>query len=148
MKTFLAFAAFLITFALIACNKDKFQTKPRIEIKDYNLKEIGPGQSLIIRLNYYDKEGDISQALMMSRKIRLNNFPPISSLDYKADSLDGPLPAFPQKDEGEITFTLPYITLDESQTQNDTVQFRFAITDNAGNTSDTITSEIIVARMP
>ena len=148
MKTLLALITLAIVFATVACSKDKLETKPRIKITEYSSKELMEGEILTIKLNYYDKEGDVGLAQMMSRKIRLNNSPPIPPGSYKSDSLDGYLPDFPDKSSGEISFRLDYNTLDESQVQNDTIQFRFALTDRAGNTSDTILSDVIVIREP
>lgn len=148
MKMFLVFIIILSTVLLAACHKDKFETKPRIEIKDYSSTELFPGDALRIRLNYFDKEGDLNKGLIIIRKIRLNRFPPIALADYKEDSLDSILPDFPSKDKAEITFQTTYDRLNESQTKNDTIQYRFAVVDRAGNSSDTITSSIIVARMP
>jgi len=147
MKTFLAFAAFLITFALIACNKDKFQTTPRIEIKDYNSKEIRENESLIIRMNYFDKEGDLGKALITGMINRVNLLP-ISPGQDKADTIRNELPEFPDKDNGEIAFRLEYGFLKESIIENDTLVFKFTVQDRRGNTSDTITSDKVIIHLP
>lgn len=148
MKTFMVTAAVLALFiSVISCGKDKFQTKPRIEFKDYD-KVIGPGGTLTVRLNFFDKEGDLNQGSILAMKVRLNQFPPISPIEFKADTFTYTIPDFPPKNNGEITFQAGYGDLDESQTKSDTIRFKFAVTDRAGNTSDTITSDVIVARMP
>lgn len=130
---------------VVACSKDKFETKPRIEIVDYNTKELGVGDNIRIRINFFDKEGDLNEGSIQIRKIRLNN-PPVAPIDYKEDSLVYTLPEFPAKDKGEITFQTTYDRLDEDQNRNDTIKYLFAVVDRAGNTSDTITSAVIVAR--
>jgi hypothetical protein len=145
MKTFLALIMLAIVFATVACNKDKFQTKPRLEFEDYN-KVVDPGGTLIFRINYFDKEGDLNQAVIVGMKERLNKFPP-PPLDL-GDTFRTTLPDFPPKDNGEITFQLDYSRLDEDPNRNDTIRFRFAVTDLALNNSDTITSDVIVVRNP
>ena len=58
------FALYLILLVgIVACGKDKFETKPKLEIKDYSSKNIFPRpaglpeEELRIRLNFFDKEG-------------------------------------------------------------------------------------------
>jgi hypothetical protein len=148
MKVITAFFSISLAILIVACSKDKYETKPRLEIKDYNTKEVVPGQDLLIKLNYYDKEGDINGAWIVGIRDRLNQFP-LGPDDDRADTFPNPnnpvfLPDFPSRDHGEITFQLPYGSLKESRVENDTVVFRFAITDKAGNKSDTITTDKIV----
>jgi hypothetical protein len=140
---------FIVSFAvlLIACGKDKFETKPKLEIKDYNTKEVFQGQDLRIRLNYFDKEGDLSEAPMIGILQRLNLLPLGPDQD-KADTFRNNLPEFPKEENGEISFQLPYDFLKESPIENDTIRFRFAVTDKAGNSSDTITTDQIVIHLP
>jgi len=146
MKTFTAIFIFSLAVLLIACGKDKYETKPKLEIKDYNSKEIFAGNQLNIRINYFDKEGDLSQAPIIGILRRLNVFPLPPSLD-KVDTIRTNLPEFPKNDDGEITFSLPYDFLKESTTENDTIMFRFSVTDRAGNTSDTVDSAPIVIHL-
>ena len=58
------------------------------------------------------------------------------------------LPDFPPTDQGELTFQLDYNSLKESNFENDTVIFRFVVTDKAGNTSDTIQTDQLVIIKP
>jgi len=151
MKTFPAIFILSLATLLIACGKDKYETKPRLEIKEYSSREIfGPpapgqlGDVLTIRLNYFDKEGDLSRAPVIAILKRLNIFPLAPGQD-KVDTISTNLPEFPKYDDGEITFTLPYDFLKESTLENDTILFRFAVTDRAGNKSDTVdTSPIVI----
>ena len=75
MKTIPAIFVFSLAILLIACGKDKFETKPKLEIKDYNTKEVFPDQEFRIRINYFDKEGDINGAPVFGDITRLNMFP-------------------------------------------------------------------------
>ena len=152
MKMISAFLTFSLAILLFACGKDKFETKPRLEIKDYNSKEIfgprnpgDPGDVLKIRINYFDKEGDLNEVPIIAIRKRLNLFPENRDL---VDTFRTSLPDFPAKDNGEISFQLPYGSLSESTVENDTIIFRFAVTDRAGNNSDTVTSEQIVIHKP
>ncbi|MEP7377255.1 MAG: hypothetical protein ABI675_27885 [Chitinophagaceae bacterium] len=145
MKTFPAIFIFSLTTLLIACGKDKYESKPRLEFKDYD-RIVDSTRDLTIRISYFDKEGDLNEAEIIGIKERLNNFPPPSI--NLGDTFRNILPEYPPKDFGEITFQLNYSRLDESVNQNDTVRFRFAVTDKAGNKSDTITTDMIVARKP
>ena len=140
---------FFISLAtlLIACGKDKFETKPKLEVKDYSSKEIFPGETMTIRLNYFDKEGDLSGAPVVGILRRLNIFPLAPGQD-KVDTIATTLPEFPKKENGEIAFQLPFDFLKESTLENDTLVFRFAVTDLAGNKSDTITTDQIVIHLP
>lgn len=147
MKAIPAIVASSVLILLLACGKDKFETKPRLEIKDYNSREIVQGQPLEVRINYFDKEGDLGQAAFVALRIRQNIFP-LPPGDEKGDTLRSTLPEFPDKDNGEITFRLTYDFLKESVTENDTLIFRFAVTDRAGNKSDTVNSERIVVHLP
>ena len=146
MKTFPAIFVVSLAILLIACGKDKYETKPKLEIKDYSSKEIFAGSQLNIRISYFDKEGDLSQAPIIGILRRLNIFPLPPSLD-KVDTIRTNLPEFPKNDDGEITFSLPYDFLKESTTENDTIIFRFSVTDRAGNTSDTVDSAPIVIHL-
>lgn len=147
MKTLPAIFIFSLVTLLIACGKDKFETKPKLEIKNYSSKEIFQGDVMTIRLNYFDKEGDLSNAPMIGILKRLNLFPLAQGQD-KVDTFRNNLPEFPKKENGEITFQLPFDFLKESTVENDTLVFRFAVTDLAGNKSDTITSDQIVIHLP
>lgn len=147
MKTLPAIFIVSLTILLIACGKDKFETKPKLEIKDYSSKVISQGQTMTIRLNYFDKEGDLSEAPMIGILTRVNLFPLAPGQD-KVDTFRNNLPEFPKKDNGEITFQLPYDFLKESTIEDDTLVFRFAVTDLAGNTSDTVTTDQIVIDLP
>jgi hypothetical protein len=145
MKVIPAIFIFSVAILLIACDKGKYETKPRLEIIEYNTKFVDIGQNLLIRLNYYDKEGDLSGGPMIGIRERLNIFPPTPVKDL-VDTFRVTLPEFPKEEKGEISFELPHDRLNESAVENDTIIFRFAVTDAAGNKSDTITSEKIVVQ--
>lgn len=143
------FPLLAISFVVLAasCGKDKFQTKPLIEIKDYNTKNVvrsANGNELRITLKYFDKEGDMSRAQFFAVRERLN-VRPLPPANDKADTLRYNLPDFPDEDQGEIVFELGHLAfLKESATENDTLVFRIAVTDRGGNKSDTIRTDKLV----
>jgi hypothetical protein len=138
-----------VLFILFACGKDKFETKPLIEVKSYSSKEIREHGILTIRLNYFDKEGDLGTGPFWAARYRINALPLGTSDADRADTLNYALPEFPARDKGEISFQLDYDNfLKESFTQNDTIFFRIAVSDKAGNNSDTIDTEPIVILLP
>jgi hypothetical protein len=147
MKAVPALFVISLLAILYGCGKDKFETKPRLEIKDYSDKDIFPGQSLRIRLNYFDKEGDLNGSPVIGILRRLNQVPLPVGQD-KVDTFRNVLPDFPSKDNGEISFELPYDFLKESLVENDTLMFRFAVEDLAGNKSDTVDSDQVVVHLP
>jgi hypothetical protein len=146
MKAIPAIFVFSLAVLLIACGKDKFETKPKLEIKDYNTKELFPGEDLRIRINYFDKEGDLNGAPVIGLLTRLNLFP-LGPDQNKADTFRSNLPDFPSNDNGEISFQLSYDFLKESTVESDTLIFKFAVEDRAGNKSDTVTSDQVVIRL-
>ena len=146
MKAIPAIFVFSLAVLLIACGKDKFETKPKLEIKDYSTKELFPGEDLRIRINYFDKEGDLNGAPVIGLLTRLNLFPLGPDQD-KADTFRTNLPDFPSNDNGEISFQLSYDFLKESTVESDTLIFKFAVEDRAGNKSDTVTSDQVVIRL-
>jgi hypothetical protein len=140
----------MIVFAclLVSCSKDKFQTTPQIEVKDYNSKTIPRNGTLVIRFNYFDKEGDLGNGTMYVFRQRLNKIPPTPA-DDRGDELTYVIPEFTDKDKGELRLSLKEDNfLSESQTQNDTMLFKVAVTDREGHTSDTLVTDQIIVLLP
>jgi hypothetical protein len=48
--------------------KDKFETKPELEIKNVNSKNLRQGQDLVVTLEFRDKEGDVDSILYVVRE--------------------------------------------------------------------------------
>ena len=147
MKTIPVMLVASLLVVICACSKDKFESKPRLEIKAYSTKELFSGETLKISLNYYDKEGDINGDSAVAIISRQNQFP-LPPLQDKIDVIQALLPDFPAKDKGEIFFQLSWDFLKESLTENDTLVFRFAVNDRKGNVSDTVSSDRVVIMMP
>jgi len=144
----------ILVLLLAACHKDKFETKPSIRIKTYNTKLISPNGSLVVTLECTDKEGDVQDSLTII-KTRQN----IRVVPTIRDVLRYKFPTFPKNTTTELVATLDYQAIlsainppsipgsNPPQKESDTLQLGFIVRDNAGNTSDTITSDrIIVTR--
>jgi hypothetical protein len=140
--------ALSISLIVFACGKDKFETKPLIEIRSISTKELSPNGILTIKLDFFDKEGDLGTGDFFAAKLRLNQLPLGTSSPDLVDSFYYTLPEFQPRDKGEISLQLEYSRLKESINENDTIMFRLAVTDAAGNKSDTISSEPIVILLP
>lgn len=143
----------------LACSKDKPETKPSIKIKSIGPDIVPIGGNLQVTLEFADKEGDINEDSLFVKKIRTNTIPPVSGITVR-DSFWIVMPDFPAKATGEILLNLTYEDLkaasqapsdpnnpDPDVRISDSLIFRFAIQDRAGNTSDTISSkEIVILR--
>jgi hypothetical protein len=140
-----------VLLVVMACNKDKYQTKPQISIKSTSTDVVPANSGLTIVLSYTDKEGDISDSLYI-KKVRLNK----TVVPTLRDSLKYKIPDFPDYSKGEITLALDYqnnlvsainpppiVGSNPSKPQPDTLLFKFWIRDKAGHVSDTVTTDPI-----
>lgn len=149
MKFRVIIAAVLV-FTLIACNKDKFQTKPTISIKSINTEVVPQNGTFIITLECTDKEGDVEDSLILIKK-RLNR----RVVTTVRDTLRFKIPTFPANSRTEIQAVLDYQNIlsalnppnipgsNPLQRELDTLVLRMAVRDKAGNTSDTVESRQI-----
>ncbi len=149
MKFRVIIAAVLV-FTLIACNKDKFQTKPTISIKSINTEVVPQNGTFIITLECTDKEGDVEDSLILIKK-RLNR----RVVTTVRDTLRFKIPTFPANSRTEIQAVLDYQNIlsalnppnipgsNPLQREVDTLVLRMAVRDKAGNTSDTVESRQI-----
>ncbi|NJO25846.1 MAG: hypothetical protein HC867_08945 [Bacteroidia bacterium] len=146
MKTIFPFAV-CIAILLIACGKDKFQTKPTIRIKNINTDVVEQNGNLRITLESTDKEGDEGDGVITYIRIRTSVTPIPNPGTYdKIDTVNYPVPSFPKTQTKDIEVSIPYGFLDEHPIKNDTMFFKFTLRDMAGNQSDTISSKTIVAK--
>ncbi|MDZ4792799.1 MAG: hypothetical protein SGI83_00835 [Bacteroidota bacterium] len=135
---------------LIACNKDKFLTKPTITVKSINGNFVPLNGTFVITLECTDKEGDVQDSLILIKK-RLNK----RVVATNRDTIRYKFPVFPKNTRTEIQAILDYQSMlsalnppfipgsNPPRREVDTLVFRMAVRDNAGNTSDTITSPTI-----
>lgn len=144
----------VLALTLVTCGKSKFETRPRIEIKSISNDEIFPNETLRVTLNYFDKEGDLSEGVLTYIRVRTNTIPiPDPDNNDKPDTIRAVLPVFPDKSQAEIMQPISYNFMDEnnldsSPGKNDSMYFRFTVMDKAGNASDTVDTRIVVAVQP
>jgi hypothetical protein len=144
----------VITLVLLACDKDKFQTKPTIEIRAISADFVPLNGSLVIDLDVTDKEGDVQDSVIIIKK-RLNK----RVVTTLRDTLRYTIPGFPETPRTEMQVTIDYQSIlsalnppvipgsNPPQREPDTLQLRLAVRDRAGNTSDTVeTGTIYVHR--
>ena len=132
----------------MACNKDKYTTKPQLEFKKINGNVFPKNSELKMVLNVTDKEGDLTDTLFIY-KLNKNCMKDTLKLFYK-------MPTFPTntnlQTELLVNYTYgingiyPSITLSSkcNGNQNDTCTFKFIIKDKAGNKSDSVVSPQLV----
>jgi hypothetical protein len=132
---------------IIACNKDKFQTKPQLTLKSTSDKIIPPNGSFHVVFEFTDKEGDIGDSIFY-KKVRVNVR---TTSPLTTDTIRYLLPKnLPNSTKGDIDITIPYTDLVSAITpltvpgsnpprlESDSLLLRFAISDNAKNHSDTV----------
>ena len=147
------FLAFLLIF-MMACNKDKLETKPSIKINSVSSNFIPNGGNLSVSMEFADKEGDISNSLFV-QKIRTN----IRVVPTIRDTFSLPVPEFTKNSRGNIEVVMTYqnhllsainppsVGGNPPRVEDDTLTIRFALRDLAGNVSDTVSAgTIIVSR--
>lgn len=149
MKGFL-FTLTIGFIGVLACSKDKFETKPSLEIKSVNTKNLNLGQNFIVELEFKDKEGDVDSVLFIIRE-RINR------LGRRTVSNGYTVPNFPNQHKGEIQVTLDYarqltggfstIPLPGGRVQPDTMNIKFVLKDRKNNVSDTVAvTNVVITR--
>jgi hypothetical protein len=134
----------------VACNKNKFNTRPSLTLKSVSSYVVPVNGTLTIEFEFTDKEGDISNLLYL-KKIRTNK----RAVPTLRDTLSLPVPDFPKNDLGVIRTNLDYQTyLVSAQNppkvgnppvnESDSLTLKFALKDKANNVSDTVTINGIV----
>lgn len=136
----------IILFTLFSgCKKDKFETTPSLKFKSVNTTMLQTGQQIQFVLSFTDAEGDLTD------KVFVEEIVPNCSLSSFKDTYQ--VPSFPtsKNQKGDITVTFGYNTsnpglanISPQCQRNDTAVFRFALTDAAMHTSDTVSSPPII----
>ena len=143
---------FSIILLIVACSKDKFETKPTLKILSINGNLIPPGNNsgLVVDFEFTDKEGDVNDTLYV-KKIRINQ----RQVPTLRDSFKLKVPDFPNNTKGEIQLTMDYqnylisainppMTGNPPQPEPDTLMIKFALKDKGNHISDTVTTGPIV----
>lgn len=148
------FGLFLLLGILVACGKDKFETKPQLTLKSVNNNEVPYNGNLVVSLGFTDKEGDVSDSIYVIRE-RLNIRRPLSP-----PALEYAIPEFPNRNQGEFEVNINFLSLINGMTsievlprttpatfEQDTLRLKFVAKDKAGNFSDTLlVNDIFVER--
>jgi len=137
----------LICCFIMACNKDTFETKPTIKIKELNSEVIPENANLDVTLEYTDKEGDLGRGELTYIRERKNIKPiPNPGVNDQIDTVRYPIPDFTPKNKGEIVVSIPYSLMNEDPNDDDTMIFKISVVDFRGNKSDTVTTVNIIAK--
>lgn len=151
-------ALILLAVVIMACSKNKFETKPKVEVVDQNTDILIKPNNLVINLEFFDKEGDVTDSIIVVRD-RVNKKaigPYDDPVPYNL-----PIPSYPSGTtngefelqltfDNEVTFGMTPIPIPGSGTppkaEPDTVDFKFVLKDKGGNKSDTAIARVIVIR--
>ena len=145
LKRYLPYLVFAVV--VVACGKDKLQSKPTLKLKGVNGTEIPPGAELIINLEFTDKEGDLGGGIITYVRNRLNVKPITDpNSNDKADTVNQILPEFPKTTTGEIQLKISNAFMSEDPFDNDTMFFKIYVADINNNVSDTLTTETVIDR--
>ena len=144
MKTWVSLLA-IIALVVIACGKDRFQTVPQLKLKSRNTEVVPLNGTLILDIEFTDKEGDVRDSLLVVRE-RLNAKGRIQLLASPYG-----IPDFPHTDKGEFELSLnyqfglvfglspiPIPGTTPARREIDTLRLKIVARDAAGNKSDTL----------
>lgn len=129
-----------------ACSKEELTTKPKVELKDIEQREVPFRGVVRLNLMVYDKENDVTAVYLMPEVRGCNTFEEFYTF---------PMPEYtpPAGQGAEVEISLSNGVLSDYQvyprycTGNDTTHFRVWVMDREGNSSDTIrTAEPFVIR--
>jgi hypothetical protein len=133
----------VLLIVVLACNKDGIATKPSLKLKSVSTDFVPLNGSLQFVFEFSDKEGDITLPLGLEK---------ISSTCPDASYIDTVKFGFPdipgtKNTDGTLEVNLNNINILPIRCHGqDTVElavFKFWIRDDAGNVSDTVTTEPI-----
>ena len=144
------FVLLTIAAGLIACDKSKYNTKPSLKLRHINSYEIPVNGSMVIEFDYTDKEGDISNQLILKKE--RNNKRKVATI---RDSLALPVPDFPKFKQGVVEANLGYqlylisaqnppTTGNPPRAESDSLTLKFVLKDKADNVSDTVVIENVI----
>ena len=103
MKYGLVVLLFLVILAF-ACEKNKFTTEPKVEIKSINPKNVFQGDIIEFRSKFTDKEGDVDSAYIVYKWFNGAAVVRADTFRYPFDALELP----PNTKEGDIFIEFAY----------------------------------------
>lgn len=134
----------VVLVILVACSKGGVTTKPQLKLKSISTDFVPLNGSLQFVFEFSDKEGDLSQPLGI-QKISSSGCPDPSY----TDTLKFQFPDIPgtKNTDGELEVNLSNVDLlplrCHGQDSVEQAVFKFWIKDDAGNVSDTVTTNPI-----
>jgi hypothetical protein len=138
----------VLTFLVMSCGKDSFTTKPQLKFKSVSANTVSGNQTLTIKLDLSDKEGDFTSLLGMKKTVAgcsTSNFIDSATFVIPDEFINT------KGKHGEVDVILDRIKrgsnscfLPGGAIRPDTTVFRFWTRDKAGNVSDTTLSETII----
>lgn len=136
-----------ITLIALSCNKDTYNTRPKLTFKSVNGTTFGNSQIVIFNIEFTDKEGDLQDKIWVQKITRTSSCASTNFTDSLRVPTFTPTPNLKGTIElGYSTSIIPgsnYTVLPRCS-KNDTCYFKFWIRDNAKNVSDTVVSPDIV----
>ena len=139
---------FVLVFLLFSCGKDKFTTKPQLKYKSASATTISGSQTLTIKLDLTDKEGDFTPFLGVKKTVA--GCPTSNFLDSAKFSVPNEF-IKTKGTHGELNIILDRTNrgsnscfLPGNLIRPDTTIFKFWTRDKAGNVSDTASTEKII----
>ena len=138
---------FSVMLLSLACNKDKFETKPTLKLKSQNGNVFAKNEDgLVVEFEFTDKEGDVDDTIFI-KKIRTNLRQAASTL---RDSFKLKVPNFPHDTKGVIKVEMGYqdylisaqpppMSGNPPKPEPDTLMIKFALKDKGNHISDTVT---------
>ncbi|SKA03030.1 hypothetical protein [Sediminibacterium ginsengisoli] len=134
-----------ITLLILSCNKDTYNTRPKLTFKEVNGNVFGNAQAVIFTLEFTDKEGDVQDSLWVQKVSRTNG------CNNFGDRIK--IPAYTSTSNLKGIFEVGYstsvipnsnYTILPKCSKDDTCYFKFWVRDNGKNVSDTVVSPDIV----
>jgi hypothetical protein len=152
MKAKLLFL-FLLAVVFGACKKDKYETKPKLKLKEILPadKTIAQGDVFSMDFEVFDKEGDVKDSIFM---LRFHIGTP--SCGAPPDTTNITIPDYPSSPNSKVLFRVQYEynsnnrglpllgAISCTPPRNDTAFFKIWVKDKGGNFSDTLTTEPLV----
>lgn len=145
------FAAGALALILLACNKDKFTTKPQVKIKSISPTTVTSGNILNLKGSYTDQEGDIDTVFVVYKWYNNTTATRIDTMNRFAFSSLG-VPTNTR--EAELQLVYEYNTQNTGYdilsgvNKDTTATLGIILKDKAGNRSDYVESEKFRLKKP
>ncbi|CAN5163055.1 hypothetical protein BH09BAC2_BH09BAC2_14070 [soil metagenome] len=146
MRYYILFSIFLCVL-FFGCKKLKINSVPAVKYKSANTTELHQGETLIMNIEFSDKEADFTDTSFVVVKTVQKTANPCFDPPGSTSGFVQPYPlGIPSGiKEGTIVVTYGYNDISPKCTNvNDTTIFKFVLKDAAGHVSDTATSEQII----